>query len=427
MICEISRDEYREFRVKQGEDFFLQNENIIPAIKTVQGGSSRVDVRLLAYCRDIENEGKKHICATGISMVRKIFGGYRLDMFSGVISQDEDSGLEFYRELVEYSKCNKIIQLVIKPNIIAGVYDSLGNLVENRNEKFELRMREMGYQREYKVDSLEGNPDWQYKKKIQVNKDEISGDRGSCNIGAVDCSTFSFNPEGEAFSALLKSVNGNCKRKVKKALDLGIFVEEADYVELPEFQTITSETAERNSFADKPLSYYEEFYRGFRGQVKFLNGKIDFHRSKEIISEKIDAIPADNVKQKPRRDALIRDLDSLKELESISGKSVETVANAVVVYGDSEVIYFLGGSRTDFQSLGGSFLLQLAIMTEASEAGYRTYNFFGIEGVFDGKDGVLRFKQNFNGYIEKNLGAYSFHPYPIRWKMISLIKKIVGR
>ena len=32
-----------------------------------------------------------------------------------------------------------------------------------------------------------------------------------------------------------------------------------------------------------------------------------------------------------------------------------------------------------------------------------SYNFLGITGVFDGSDGVLRFKQNFNGYIVRKM------------------------
>ncbi|WP_366535480.1 peptidoglycan bridge formation glycyltransferase FemA/FemB family protein, partial [Streptococcus pneumoniae] len=53
--------------------------------------------------------------------------------------------------------------------------------------------------------------------------------------------------------------------------------------------------------------------------------------------------------------------------------------------------------------------------------------FLGIQGIFDGSDGVLRFKQNFNGYIVRKAGTFRYHPSPLKYKAIQLLKKIVGR
>ena len=44
-------------------------------------------------------------------------------------------------------------------------------------------------------------------------------------------------------------------------------------------------------------------------------------------------------------------------------------------------------------------VLQEYMMLETIKRGIPRYNFLGIQGIFDGSDGVLRFKQNFNGYI----------------------------
>ncbi|XVG95781.1 peptidoglycan bridge formation glycyltransferase FemA/FemB family protein [Eubacteriales bacterium KG127] len=405
MICEVSKENYRNFRINQGGGFFLQEEHMIAPLTKGFGSALGGEIRLLAYYKNEEALKSETPAAVGICLLRKIFGGYRLDMFSGVMSIDQASELGFYQDLKTYAKANKVIWLVIKPGVVSGVYDNSGELIERKNESFVRGLGDIGYEREVKVLSLEGNPDWQYKKNIEMS--------------VVD--------RRDAFSILLKSVNNNCKRKAKKAIELGIYLENSSFEDLNVFQQITAETAERNSFVDKSLKYYEELYKSFGDRVKFVTAKINFRHSKDTISKEIDRIDEKNTKKKQRRESLIKDFQIITEMEKISGREIETIANAVMVYGDTEVIYFLGGSRTEFQALGASFLLQMTIMAQAAEKGYKTYNFFGIEGIFDGSDGVLRFKQNFNGYIEKNVGAFSCHPCNRRWKLAGTIKKFLGR
>ncbi|MGZ7230826.1 peptidoglycan bridge formation glycyltransferase FemA/FemB family protein, partial [Streptococcus pyogenes] len=47
--------------------------------------------------------------------------------------------------------------------------------------------------------------------------------------------------------------------------------------------------------------------------------------------------------------------------------------------------------------------------------------------IFDGSDGVLRFKQNFNGYIFRKMGTFRYYPKPLKFKVLQGIKKILGR
>ena len=57
----------------------------------------------------------------------------------------------------------------------------------------------------------------------------------------------------------------------------------------------------------------------------------------------------------------------------------------------------------------------------------KTYNFYGISGNFDGSDGVLKFKQNFGGYITQKVGEFAYYPQPVKYKLIQGMKKILGR
>ena len=41
--------------------------------------------------------------------------------------------------------------------------------------------------------------------------------------------------------------------------------------------------------------------------------------------------------------------------------------------------------------------------------------------------GVLRFKQNFNGYIVRKMGTFRYYPQPLKYKAIQGVKKLLGR
>ncbi len=62
-------------------------------------------------------------------------------------------------------------------------------------------------------------------------------------------------------------------------------------------------------------------------------------------------------------------------------------------------------------------------MQRAIKRNLKRYNFLGIQGIFDSSDGVLRFKQNFNGYILRKAGTFRYYPHPIKHKIIQIIKK----
>ena len=66
-------------------------------------------------------------------------------------------------------------------------------------------------------------------------------------------------------------------------------------------------------------------------------------------------------------------------------------------------------------------------MTESIKRGIPFYNFLGIMGIFDGSDSILRFKQNFNGFIIRKMGTFRYYPNPLKFKLLQLIKKILRR
>ena len=67
---------------------------------------------------------------------------------------------------------------------------------------------------------------------------------------------------------------------------------------------------------------------------------------------------------------------------------------SLFVYTPQEAVYLFSGSYPEFNKFYAPALLQEYVMTQAIKRGITFYNFLGIMGIFDGSDGVLRFKQN---------------------------------
>ena len=97
------------------------------------------------------------------------------------------------------------------------------------------------------------------------------------------------------------------------------------------------------------------------------------------------------------------------------------------VYTPQEAVYLFSGSYTEFNKFYAPVALQEHVMTEALKRGITFYTFLGIQGIFDGSDGVLRFKQNFNGYIVRKMGTFRYYPRPMLHKIIAIAKKILRR
>ncbi|CCQ82719.1 peptidoglycan bridge formation glycyltransferase FemA/FemB family protein, partial [Streptococcus agalactiae] len=81
----------------------------------------------------------------------------------------------------------------------------------------------------------------------------------------------------------------------------------------------------------------------------------------------------------------------------------------------------------EFNKFYAPAVLQEYVMQEALKRGSTFYNLLGIQGTFDGSDSILRFKQNFNGYIIRKMGTFNYYPSPFKYKGIQLLKKVLKR
>lgn len=391
MITEVTLQEYGAFLEEQADYSFLQTPGIVETIR-----ANGYEVKLLA------NVVEEKIRAVGLAYTQKIFMGTRMDMMAGAVAASQDDELSFYDALKTYCHHHRISQVIIQPDMDYRYYDlNMEPTSEPQQDKISLIER-LGYQHdESDASILNGIPTYQYLKDL--------------------------SPFNQDANALLKSFNKNSQRKIKKAIELGITVRQISYDEIPAFRDITTETAERQGFKDKSLVYYQAMYQGLGDKVEFLQAELNLPHSMDQLTQKMAQLNPEKKQDQQKIASLQSDIDAMQEVLDQTQLDIIPLANMVMVYLPDQATYFLGGSLTEYQKFPAAFLLQYEAMKRTMERHIPLYNFYGILGVFDGSDGVLRFKQNFNGYIVEKIGSFVYYPHPKRTKGLEKSKNIMNK
>ena len=305
----------------------------------------------------------------------------------------------FYDKLKDYVREKGFLKLVIKLDKDFRKYDQDGNLLEEKDTSYIEEMTKVGYmENDGSVSSDDGSPDFQFLKDMK-----------------------DFIPDG--IKDLLKSFNKNAQRKIKKAKELDIKVRPIDRDELDDFKILTEETADRQGFGDKSINYYQTFFDEFGDLTEFLTSEINLDHSIKMIEDIIENMDQRSKNNKQRIASLKKDIEMLEDFKKEADRDIIPLANMILVYLENEVIYFLGGSLTKYQKLPGAFILQYEAMRRICQRQIPVYNFFGIDEGFDENDGVLRFKQNFNGYVIQKAGAFIYYPDPEKYAELEKMKK----
>ena len=317
---------------------------------------------------------------------------------SGSIYTQQDALPVFYAELKEYAKQNGVLELLVKPYETYQTFDSQGNPIDAEKKSIIQCLTDLGYQ----FDGLtrgypNGEVSWHYIKDLQ-DYDAVS---------------------------LLKSFNKNSIRNIQSAFDFNILIRNAEREEIPIFKKIIEETGKSQGFEDKNLDYYIKLYDMFGDKADFLIAEVNPQQSIEALNVKMASLDKKSKQFHHQYQALQKKKDFLTSLDSESDNVA--LACALIIYTNTEATYLFEGSYAEYQKFSAPFLLQYHAMKQTMQRNIHQYNFLGIQGIFDGSDGVLRFKQNFNGYIVRKAGTFRYHPSPLKYKAIQLVKKILGR
>lgn len=385
----ISREDFYQHSLTTSNHSFLQSIEMADLLQ--KRGAT---IQYIGW----EEQGTLAISAILYSL--PMTGGLHYEINSGPIVTDARHLPDFYKAVQGYVKENGGIEFILKPYDHYQVFDSNGNPTEKEQEQLLHSLLDLGYQ----FDGLQvgypgGEPVWHYLKDL-TDFDEKS---------------------------LLKSFNKNCSRNITTALNYDISIRNINRDEIPQFKQIIEETGKRQGFEDKSLDYYYDLYDTFGDDAEFLIAEINRANALAYLDQKISLLNPSSKQYEQQLQKLEKQKTIVRE--TLADETAETVplACALIIYNPSEVTYLFGGSYTKYQKFSAAFLIQYHAMKRALEKGITLYNFLGIQGIFDGSDGVLRFKQNFNGYIVRRMGTFRYYPNPLKFKTLSLIKRILGR
>jgi alanine adding enzyme len=241
--------------------------------------------------------------------------------------------------------------------------------------------------------------------------------------------------------ALFKSFQTRARASIRRAENrYHLHTRTLSKEELPLFKSIMEQTAERQGFRDKTLAYYENFYDIFTKSkdytAEFVATELVASELRESYAQRRSEL-AELIKKSPGQDIAEKYQSELKGIErktvalnqlASAGKSVP-VSVGLYVKSEREVVYLFGGNDPQYLGFGGTDAHMWRAMQTALENKVPVFNFYGVSGVFDKQNkryGVLKYKQNFNGYIEELPGGFYLVVRPMRYFFMRCLRSATG-
>lgn len=393
---ELSINEFTSFLEKSEQESFLQS----PKMDDVSLATSYY-VGVLV--------GKKVVAAARLISRKNRLGYYYFYSPRGLLVDYNDKKvLEFFiTNLKEYVKKKRAYVLHIDPNVLYKSRDMNGKETDEfDNTEVINNLKDLGF----KHAGFTVGYDTRYQNRWQY---------------VIDL-------ENKTFDDVVHDFKANHLSKIKKALKFGIVIKDISYDDLPVFKNITEQTSKLIGFSDKSLNYYQKMYKAFGNKVHFLIAYLDACKYKNTIKEELDNYNKkyDKFYNKENNSAkeVKKNIDSLtnrlREVEKYSDEMIPISASMFMLYGN-EVIYLFSGNVDKYNNFYAQYLIQWQMIKYAVENKYLKYNFYGIKGEFDKKDGVYEFKKGFGGHVEEFIGDFYL---PINWyygvnKFITKLRK----
>lgn len=250
--------------------------------------------------------------------------------------------------------------------------------------------------------------------------------------------------------ALLASYAKNTRRNVNISRESAVRVERVGRDRLPEYHAICEMSCEKNGFENRPLAYFETLYDCLGDAAEFCIASIDARAYLASWEEKRDGFAADIdrferlLESSPSPEKVERKLRDVRSKHEASLKRVEgarryleedgeliPAAAAMFAWHERECAYLFSGSDPKFAKFYAATAIQHHVMCECLERGVKSYNFYGIDGIFDDPNdpgrGLLEFKQGFGGYIQEMMGSFTLPVRPVAYAAKRLAHKILGR
>lgn len=395
---ELTEKEYQKYWGKHPLKTFLSAPEISELRKKSNWDTYYVGVK----------EKDKIIAATMLLAHKRHFDKYEFYSPRGYLLDFNNQKLVDYftNELKKYIKEKKGYIFRVDPYLIYKERDIDGNIVEGGvdNSKVVDNLYKLGF------------------KKVQIENME--------QVGWM----FSLDLEGKTEDEVLKEMHSSTRNKIRKAEKYGITLRELDYNELDKFQAIMDETSKRKGFSNRKISYYQDMYKLYKDQVKYLMAELDLVEyckklevEKEEKESKLNKL--DDIKNEKEKNNLLKEIDSInkriEDAKEINKDKIE-LSCAMFILVEPEVIFLAGGNLEEYMKYDAQYLLQWEMIKYGIKNKFKKHNFYGIPANINThpKDyGIYEFKRRFNGYVEELIGEFEL---PITWhyNLFKLIHKI---
>ncbi|MBJ8325206.1 aminoacyltransferase [Streptococcus pacificus] len=407
-FTELTKEEFRHHIESVSYKSFMQSEEMATLFRKRGYEVSYVGLKV-----------EQDIKVSALVYMIPMTGGLHMEINSGPVSSDMHFLSDFYQGLTTFAKQKGALELIVKPFDTYQTFDSDGKPTSKPKKELIETLTNLGYHHDGLLTGYPGGePDWHYVKDLN----DITSDN------------------------LINSFSKKGKPLVKKAKTFGINLKKLKREELHLFKEITLSTSEKYGNVDKPLDYYEDFFDSFKDKAEFMVATLNFNtylkrlnQDQEKLKTKVEQLhqrfektPSTKTQNKlSELKEQIKTFDirkkEAKQFISEYGDQEVVLAGSLFIYTKQEAVYLFSGSYPAFNKFYAPALLQEYVMLEAIKKQIPLYNFLGITGDFEKEDGVLRFKQNFNGYITRKMGTFRYYPIPLKFKLLQGIKKILGR
>ncbi len=409
-ICDIKKEEYISFAKKFKYTHFLQSYEWGVVSKT-RG--------LIPFYVGLKDKNK--IICEALLLQKTLPLGYSYFYVPrGFLIDYNDKELlsKFTYEVKKFCKSKKGIFFRIDPDIKLHTIDENAKKIEGE-DNYELvkYLNSLGYKRKkltYYFETMQ--PRFTFRISL---KDDLSG--------------------------IEKRYSKTTLQRIKKAENIGVYVEKGTIDDLKYFVKLMKMTEKRQNFFSHEEKFYYDFFKEFKDNVTLYLGKINISKIEKNIKDKTNKLKDelklldDNKSKKAnsRKKEIEKELDGLnKSLEFYKDKpKEELVASSYIIveYGNKAWALYAANDM-DYKTLYPNYLVYKNQIKDAKEKGLEIFDVFGTIGKPNDNSnlvGLHDFKKKWGGEYIEFIGEFDYvlnkPMYLVYTKLIPIRHKIVNK
>ncbi len=322
----------------------------------------------------------------------------------GYAVKDKECEQQFTIELKKYLKSKKVFAYKIDPPTIYATLDKELNRVGAVNDNRVEELKSLGYIHKGFTNNFEG---MQPRHTVRIDS---------------NCT----------YEEALKRMDASTRRKTKTGSKYGLVIEHADKSKLPIFMEIFKDTAERDNFTIRDISYFKKMYEVLGDKVELTLAKIDFNIAITIMEDENDSITkqlkkvntdlnSNKFEDKKLTKLQNRKKDLMSKLEKNESAIIEFkdqlneypngkyIGGIICIVENDSIWYVYGASSSSFRYMLPSYALIANTLKESTERNYQFFDLFGISGDYDEEShlfGLYFFKKGFGGQAVEFIGEF---------------------